>query len=109
MRATQNEVHQELCEVIEYMNERQEKLMSTMERKKKLMGLEVELLEKKQATKDLLKERRRTKVEGCRDTLASEDGILQKEATGSRSFEAEGDLFVRSVRNPGRRRRREEQ
>ena len=38
MRAMQNEEYQELHEVIEYMNERQEKLMSTMERKQKLIG-----------------------------------------------------------------------
>ena len=37
MRAMQNEEYQELHQVIEYMNERQEKLMSTMERQQKLM------------------------------------------------------------------------
>ena len=80
MRAMQNEEYQQLHQVIEDMNEWQEKLMSTMERQQKLMGNvrelrraicqeikvlddwisaeEVALLEKKQAMKELLKERR---------------------------------------------------
>ena len=38
MRAMQDEEYRELHEVIEYMNERQERLTSTMERKQQLMG-----------------------------------------------------------------------
>ena len=39
MRAKQHEEYQELHEVIEYMNERQEeRVMSTMQRKQKLIG-----------------------------------------------------------------------
>ena len=52
---------------------------------------EVELLEKKQAMKELLKEKRRTKVEGWRDTLAVEDGTYSKDSN------AEGDLYVFEV------------
>ena len=37
MRAKQHEEYQELHDVIEYMNERQERVMSTMKRKQKLM------------------------------------------------------------------------
>ena len=103
MRAIQDEEYQELHEIIECMNERRERLMSTMKRKQKLMGdvpalheklhhdmmvlddriwaEEVEPREKKQAMKELLKERRRTEVEGWRD------------ANGSQSFEAEVDHF----------------
>ena len=80
MRGMQNEEFQQLHQVIEDMNEWQEKLVSTMERQQKLMGKvlelrraicheikvlddrisveEVALLEKKQAMKKLLKERR---------------------------------------------------
>ena len=46
MRAMQNEEYQEPHEVIEYMNERQEKLVSTMERQQKLMGEVLELRDK---------------------------------------------------------------
>ena len=46
MRAMQNEEYQELHEVIEYRNERQEKLVSTMECQQKLMGEVLELRDK---------------------------------------------------------------
>ena len=48
---------------------------------------EVALLEKKQAMKELLKERRRTEVEGWRDTATAEGGVAQKAAAGSQSSE----------------------
>ena len=78
-RAKQDELYQELYEAIEYMNERQGKLLSMMERKRKLksaapedlwrktlreMVLDerisadgIDLLEKMQVLKELLKER----------------------------------------------------
>ena len=82
----QDEKFQELHEVIEYLNERQGKLVSTMERTQMLMGQvpgtssnimlrvlddrisaeELELLEK------LLKERRKTEVEEWRDKVVVE-------------------------------------
>ena len=46
MRAMQHEEYQELHEAIEYMNERQGKLMSTMERRQMLMGEVPELRDK---------------------------------------------------------------
>ena len=55
------------------------------------------MLERKQATKELLKKRRKTKAEGRRDTVAAECGVTQKAAAGSRSSEAEVDLFVSEV------------
>ena len=57
----------------------------------------MELLEKKQAMEELFKERRKTKVERWRDTVAAEGGVTQKAPAGSRSSEAEGDLFVSEV------------
>ena len=45
MRAMQDEECQELHEVIEFMTERQERLMSTMKRKQKLMGEVLDLRE----------------------------------------------------------------
>ena len=86
MRARQDEEHQELHEIIEFVNETRERLMSTMKRKRKLMGEvpraarqsfhetrvlvdrisaeEWEMLEKKQAMKEFLKGRRRPKGVG---------------------------------------------
>ena len=102
VQAIQDEECQEPHETIQYMNERQERLMSTMKRKQKLTGEvprlrqkcqeigvlddrvwaeEVELLEKKHAMKELLKERRRTKVEGWRDTVAAE-ALLRRQQLG---------------------------
>ena len=46
---------------------------------------------------ELLKERRKTQVDECRDTVVAEGGVIQKAAAGSRSSEAEGDLFVTEV------------
>ena len=80
-------------------------MTSTMERKQKLMGEipelreqcqeirvlddrisaeELDLLEKKQAKEELLKERRSTEVEEWRDTVVTEGGVTQKAAAGSR-------------------------
>ena len=84
MLAVQDEEYQELHGAIEYINERQEKLVAMMERKQKLMSRapkdlrekifhesrvfderisaeEVELFGKKQTMKELLKERRKPK------------------------------------------------
>ena len=58
----------------------------------KISAEEVELLEKKQAKK-LWKEMKKNKVEECRDTVVAGCGFTQKAAAGSRSSEAEGDLF----------------
>ena len=46
---------------------------------------------------ELLKERRKTQVDECRDTVVAEGGVIHKAAAGSRSLEAEGDLFVSEV------------
>ena len=46
---------------------------------------------------ELLKERRKTQVDECRDTVVAEGGVIHKAAAGSRSSEAEGDLFVSEV------------
>ena len=110
MRAMQDEEYQELHEINEYMNERQAKLTSTMERNQKLMGevvqlrehicqeiLSLGLQEKKQAVKELLKERRKTKVEEWRDTVVAGSGVAREVAVGSRSSEAEGNLFLSEV------------
>ena len=90
MRAKQDEEYQELHEAIEYMNGRHGKLLAMMELKQKLMSgapedlrgrfsrrvrvlderisvEEIDLLEKKQAMKELLKERRRTEEEEWRE------------------------------------------
>ena len=102
------------------MNERQGKLLAMMERKQKLMSgapedlrenifqesrvlderisaEEVDVLEKKQAMKELLKERSRTEVEEWKGAVATESGVAQKVAAGFRSSEAEGDLFLSEV------------
>ena len=55
---------------------------------------EVELLKKKQAMKEVLKERRKTKVEVWRDTVVAGCGVTQKAPIGSRSSAAEGDLLL---------------
>ena len=95
LREREDEEYHELHEVIEYMNERQEKLLFTMERKQKLVGevpelrdficqeirvlddrisAEVDLLEKKQAMEELWKERRSIEVEEWRDTVVAGSG-----------------------------------
>ena len=58
---------------------------------------ELDLVEKKQAVEELLKERRRTKVLGWRDTVVAEGGVTQMAAVGSRSYKAEGDLLLSEV------------
>ena len=93
MRALQEEEYQELQEPMEYMSERHKKPTSTMERKQKYIVDE----ERKQAMKEFLTETRRRKVEGWRDTVAAECGFTQKQAAGSQSSEAEGDLSVSEV------------
>ena len=45
MRAIQDEEFQELHEIIEYKNDRQERLLSTLKREQKLMGDVLELRE----------------------------------------------------------------
>ena len=94
------------------MNERHKKLVSMMERKQRLIGEvperrekfcqeigvlddrisaeEMELLEKRQAMEEPLKERRKTEVEEWRDTVVAEGGVIQKAAAGSRSFQSGG-------------------
>ena len=52
------------------------------------------MLERKQAVENLLKEWRNTEVEEWRVAVVAEGGVTQKAAAGSRSSEAEGDLFV---------------
>ena len=54
----------------------------------------MELLEKKQAMKELLKERRNTKVEEWRDTVDVGGEVAQMAAARSRSSEAEGGLLL---------------
>ena len=143
MRATQDEEHQELHEAIEYMNERQGKLLAMMERKKKLMSgapehlrgkifqdirvldesisaQKVDLLEKTQAMKELLKERWNTEVKEWRDTVVAGCGVTRRAVAGSRSSETEADSIVQSgssskrygrdhLVKSRRRRRKEEQ
>ena len=46
---------------------------------------------------ELLKERRKTQVDECRDTVVAEGGVIHKAAAGSRSSETDGDLFVSEV------------
>ena len=59
---------------------------------------ETELLEKKLVTKDLLKARRKTRVEVWRDTVAARvERVTQKAAAGSRSSEASSE-FIRKTR-----------
>ena len=107
MRAQQDEEYQEVHEAIEYMHERQRKL-AMMERKQKLMSgapgelrgkmfqemkvleerisaQEIDLLEKHQAMKELLKERRSTEVEEWTDTVVVGCEVAQMAAAGSRS------------------------
>ena len=91
LRRRQDTEYQDLHEIIEYMYEMQTGLMATMERKQKLMrgapdkfretfcqeikdlderisAEEVELLvKKKKVMRELLKEKKRTNVEGWRD------------------------------------------
>ena len=43
--------------------------------------------------KELLNERRKTKVEEWRDTVVAAGGVTQMTAAGSRSSEADGDLL----------------
>ena len=47
LRAMQDEEHREFHEAIEYMNEREGKLLAAMERKQKLIGEVVEFRDKK--------------------------------------------------------------
>ena len=56
---------------------------------------ELDLLEKKQAMRELWKERRKTKVQWWRGTVAAGGGVTQTAVAGSRSSEVEGDLLVR--------------
>ena len=108
LRRMHDAAFQDLLEIIEFLNEMQKGLMVTMERKHKLMSgapekcrekfskdlvdrisaEEVELLEKK-VMREMLTERRRTKVKGWRDTDAAEGGVTQKAASGSQSSKAE--------------------
>ena len=50
----------------------------------------MDLLEKKQAMEELLKERRNTEVEEWSVTVVAEGGVAHKAAAGSRSSEAGG-------------------
>ena len=91
---------------LNYINERHKRLLSMMERKTEVDGRtprtprkyvknflddrisaeEVDLLEKKQAKEEVLKERRNTEMEEWwRDTVVAEGGVTQKAAAGSRS------------------------
>ena len=107
MRAMQDEEYRELHEVIEYMNERQERLTSTMERKQQLMGevpeireffssqevrvlddrISAEEVEKKQAMMELLKEKEEHQSGGVErhscchlgDLLLSDVGFPRKD------------------------------
>ena len=122
MRAMQNEQLQELHEIIEYMNERQERLMSTMECKQKLMGGSPRTLRKlvlrdeglgrldlgggsgiaREVVKELFERREENQSAGAGETqLLLRGGVTQKAAAGSQSSKAEGDLSVSEVRHGG--------
>ena len=142
MRAKQDEECQQLHEAIEYTNERQRQLLAMMERKQKspenlwrmifqeirvlderISAEDFDLLEKKQAMKGLLKERRCTEVEEWRDTVVGGSGVtrvvaaLGLEAPNRRvipfSPKWEFNKVWRKIRDPlaksRRRQRKEEQ
>ena len=58
-------------------------------------------MEKKQAMEEPLKERRFSDAEEWGDTVFADGGVTQRAAAGSRSSEAEGDLFVSEVQGRG--------
>ena len=113
LRATQEVECRELQEAIECRNERHKRLMSMMERKQNLLrdvpefhknkilgrqisAKELDLLEKKQAMKELWK-RRKNELEGWRDTVVVGGEVAWMAAAWSRHSEAEGDLLVSEV------------
>ena len=63
----------------------------------RISGEEIELLDQKQAMKEMLKERRCTEVEEWRDTFVAGGGVTRMAAAGSRGSETEGDLFLSEV------------
>ena len=58
---------------------------------------EIDLLEKKQVMKEMLKERRSTEVEEERATVVAVSGVTRMAVAGSRSSEKEGHLFSADV------------
>ena len=70
---------QELHEVIEYMNERQGKLMSMMERNQKLIGEVTEFRENCQEMSLLDDRISAEEVEGKRDTVVAEGGFTLRD------------------------------
>ena len=68
LRAMQDEEYQEVHEVIEYMNEKQEQFTSTMERKQKLMGEVLEFRERKTKKLESWMTGSRRRIAGKEDT-----------------------------------------
>ena len=111
LRRKQDAEYEELHVIIECMNETQKGFLATSDKQKLMSGApeknrekfcqeikdlddrisaeEVELLDKKKEMRELVQERRRTKVEGWRDTDAAEGEVAQKAAFRSQNSEAE--------------------
>ena len=65
----------------------------------KISAEELDLLERKQAMGEPLRERRRSaEVKEWRDTVVVGDEVAQMAAAGSESSEAEGDLLLSEMR-----------